>query len=43
MNINHFAYFIEAVRENSMTKAAESLFISQVYYQQGYKKFRTSL
>lgn len=29
MNINHFAYFIEAVRENSITKAAESLFISQ--------------
>lgn len=29
MNINHFAYFVEAVRENSITKAAESLFISQ--------------
>ena len=29
MNIYHFAYFVEAVRENSITKAAESLFISQ--------------
>lgn len=29
MNINHFAYFVEAVRENSITKAAESLFMSQ--------------
>ncbi|WP_370842961.1 LysR family transcriptional regulator [Megasphaera sp.] len=29
MNINHFAYFVEAVRENSITKAAELLFISQ--------------
>lgn len=29
MNINHFAYFVEADRENSITKAAESLFISQ--------------
>lgn len=29
MNINHFSYFIETVRENSITRAAESLFISQ--------------
>lgn len=29
MNINHFAYFVEAVWKNSITKAAESLFISQ--------------
>lgn len=29
MNINHFSYFIETVRKNSITKAAESLFISQ--------------
>lgn len=28
MNINHFSYFIESVRENSITRAAESLFIS---------------
>lgn len=29
MNINHFAYFVEVVWKNSITKAAESLFISQ--------------
>lgn len=29
MNMNHFIYFIEVVKKNSFTKAAESLFISQ--------------
>lgn len=29
MNIDHFIYFIEAVKKQSFTKAAESLFISQ--------------
>ena len=29
MNINHFSYLLETVRENSITRAAESLFISQ--------------
>ncbi len=29
MNMDHFVYFIEAVKKQSFTKAAESLFISQ--------------
>lgn len=29
MNIDHFIYFIETVKKQSFTKAAESLFISQ--------------
>lgn len=29
MNINHFLYFVESVRANSITKAANSLYISQ--------------
>lgn len=29
MNINHYIYFIEAVKENNITKAAKSLFVSQ--------------